>query len=325
MPKPPKRPLSRLEREAHRWTLRMLDDPAKHGSALEAWLAGNDQRREAYTRMQSKLDRLTGAARMLDIPRFDSAALPRRRVPTAALMSAGLVAVGIAGWQITAHLRQPAATELVSDESGVRVRALADRSVVTLDKDTRLRVEFTAQTRHVTLVGGHARFSVSPNADRPFVVSAGGGTVIARGTVFDVRSTAPCKLEVVLIEGAVDVVQPCATRGARPAAIRLTAGKSAAYTPGNTADAAPRIALATDTGWAGGRRTFRGMPLASVLTETNRYAVRPIVLADAEIGREPIVAEFDVRETERAAHQLALALRLSVDVSDPDRIVLRRQ
>lgn len=325
MPKPPTRRLSRLEREAHRWTLRMLDDPDRHKPALEAWLAGDVRRRETYDRMQRKLDRLTGAARTLDLPRLDPAALPRPRTPMTAITAAALVAMGIAGWQITAPLRTPGTTELASDTSGVHVHALADRSVVTLDKDTRLRVAYTARTRHVTLVGGRARFSVSPNADRPFVVSAGGGTVIARGTVFDVVSTAPCELEVILLEGAVDVLSPCPAREARADTIRLAAGKRIAYAARSPADAGPHVAAAVDTGWAGGRRTFRGVPLASVLAETNRYALRPIVLADPRVGGEPIVAEFDVRETERAARQLALALGLSVDLNDPERIVLRRE
>jgi len=321
MPQPPKRPLSKREREARQWTLRMLDDPAKHGPAFEAWVSGDARRREVYDRMQRKLDRLTGAARLLEPPRL--APRPRERTRTAATLSAGLVAVVVAGWLIAAHLRQPAAIELAS-VGEVRVRALADNSVVTLGKETRLRVAYTGKTRHVTMIGGRARFSVSPDADRPFVVFAGGGSVTARGTVFDVVSTAPCTLDVVLIEGTVDVVQPCPAREARRAAVRLTAGTRITYASG-TPDAAPHMTRGEDTGWAGGRRTFQGMPLAAVVAETNRYAVRPIVLANAEIGREPVVAEFDVRETERAARQLAGALGLAVDVSDPDEIVLRRE
>ncbi|MBA4758986.1 FecR domain-containing protein [Sphingosinicella sp.] len=323
MPQPPKRPLSKLEREARQWTLRMLDDPARHGPAFEAWIAGDARRRAAYARMETRLGRLTTAARTLDMPRLAPAA-PRRRMAAAAMLSAGLVAVAVAAWQIAAHFRAPQVTDLAR-ENGIRVAALADRSVVTLDKGARLRVAYTEKTRHVTLIGGRARFSVSADAARPFVVLAGGGSVTARGTLFDVVSTAPCTLDVVLIEGTVDVVQPCPSRAAHRAAVRLTAGTRITYAPGTPPDAPPHMTRGADTGWAGGRRTFRGMPLAAVIAETNRYALRPIVLADAEIGRAPVVAEFDVRETERAARQLARALGLAVDVSDPDEIVLRRE
>jgi transmembrane sensor len=322
MPQPPKRQLSKLEREARQWTLRMLDDPARHGPAFEAWIAGDARRRAAYARMETRLGRLTNAARALDMPRL-APARARRRMPAAAMLSAGLVAIAVAGWQITAHFyARPVADP--ARENGIRVAALADRSVVTLDKGARLRVAYSEKTRQVTLIGGRARFSVSADAARPFVVLAGGGSVTARGTLFDVVSTAPCALDVVLIEGTVDVVQPCPARAARRAAVRLTAGTRITYAPGMP-DAPPHMTRGEDTGWAGGRRTFRGMPLADVVAETNRYAVRPIVLAEVEIGRAPVVAEFDVRETERAARQLARALGLAVDVSDPDEIVLRRE
>lgn len=324
MPQPQKRRLSKLEREARQWTLRMLDDPDKHGPAFEAWVSGDARRRAAYVLMETRLGRLTHAARTLDMPRL-APVRARRRMPTAAMLSAGLVAIAVAGWQIAAHLRAPQVTELASRETGIRVAALADRSVVTLDKGARLRVAYTEKTRHVTLSGGRARFSVSADAARPFVVLAGGGSITARGTVFDVVSTAPCALDVVLIEGTVDVVQPCPARAASRAAVRLTAGTRITYAPGTPPDAPPHMTRGADTGWAGGRRTFRGLPLAAVIAETNRYAVRPIVLADPAIGRAPVVAEFDVRETERAARQLARALGLAVDDSDPDAIVLRRE
>lgn len=322
MPQPPRRPHSKLEREARQWTLRMLDDPIKHGPAFEAWVSGDARRRQVYDRMEIKLGRLTHAARTFDMPRL-ARAPARRRMPAAAMLSAGLVATLIAGWQIAPHFRaRPVADP--ARENSIRVAALADRSVVTLDRGARLRVAYTGKTRQVTLIGGRARFSVTADAARPFVVLAGGGSVTARGTLFDVVSTAPCALDVVLIEGTVDVVEPCPPRASRRAAMRLTAGTRITYAPGSP-DAPPHMTRGADTGWAGGRRTFRGMPLADVVAETNRYAVRPIVLADAELGRAPVVAEFDVRETERAARQLAGALGLEVDVGDPDEIVLRRE
>src|SRR3546814_6360827 len=68
---------------------------------------------------------------------------------------------------------------------GRRNIRLADGSVVELDEGSELSTDFNKSRRELKLERGRARFEVA-HEGRPFIVLAGGGSVTARGTVFDV-------------------------------------------------------------------------------------------------------------------------------------------
>src|SRR5690606_6140981 len=90
---------------------------------------------------------------------------------------------------------------------------LPDGSTVTLNTDTRVRTVADSEKRLVYLDRGQAFFQVAKDPRRPFVVTAGGRTVTAVGTAFDVRVDEGT-FRVVLVEGRVRV------EAARPASVR---------------------------------------------------------------------------------------------------------
>src|SRR5690606_14686343 len=85
-----------------------------------------------------------------------------------------------------------------------RTVKLADGSIVHLNTDSSLRVEYSPATREVHLVEGEALFVVAKEPARPFRVEAGQTTVQALGTQFNVYRRAG-GIEVSVIEGAVRV------------------------------------------------------------------------------------------------------------------------
>ena len=88
---------------------------------------------------------------------------------------------------------------------------LNDGSVVTLNTNSQLAVDFSEGRRDIRLSRGEASFDVAKNPDRPFVVRAGEGVVWAVGTAFSVRYSAIASefdspaVDVVVTEGAVKV------------------------------------------------------------------------------------------------------------------------
>src|SRR3546814_5749054 len=72
-------------------------------------------------------------------------------------------------------------TELASKIGEIRTVALEDGSRVTLDTDTILHIAYSPTERGLKLERGRARFDVSYDASRPFVVFAGGGSITAHG------------------------------------------------------------------------------------------------------------------------------------------------
>ena len=67
------------------------------------------------------------------------------------------------------------------------IRRLPDGSIVELDAQSEIAVNFEPSVRRVELVRGEALFKVQKDPNRPFIVRAGGVEVRAVGTAFDVR------------------------------------------------------------------------------------------------------------------------------------------
>lgn len=220
-------------------------------------------------------------------------AFPTLRRPfVAAAVAAALVATVGAGFALT----QPTPVSQVvgisqqqTFRTGVGQRTtvtLSDGSVVTLDTDTVLRTDDAGRERRMYLDRGRAFFKVAKNPSRPFVVAAAGRTVTALGTAFDVR-VGPGEFEVTLVEGKVRVEQPRLLRPSQTADLkagyRIEANSPREWTV-KPAD------VERDTGWVEGRLTFVDEPLAEVAEEMNRYSEKKIVLKDAGVGGQPVVA-----------------------------------
>src|SRR5690606_35324362 len=111
----------------------------------------------------------------------------------------------------------------------VREYRLSDGSRITLGAGSRIRVDYTAAARRLTVEAGEAFFAVARDPQRPFVVHAGSGTITALGTAFNVRSLAG-RVVVTVVEGKVEVEgHPSADTDAQDGASQLGAGQTVAY------------------------------------------------------------------------------------------------
>ena len=98
--------------------------------------------------------------------------------------------------------------QIIETERGERRQVvLSDGSVLQLDSETRVRVEYADEVRQVFLEHGRALFHVAKNAHRPFLVQADGTTVRAVGTAFGVEEQAQ-GVVVTVSEGKVAVTSP---------------------------------------------------------------------------------------------------------------------
>src|SRR5579862_1898090 len=118
-------------------------------------------------------------------------------VAAAAAAVIGLAAVANIWWQSRTVL-------YVTGPSERRMLTLADGSVVTLDVNSRLRVNYQAQARVIGLEQGQACFDVAKDPSRPFRIQSGHETIVALGTQLNVDVLAH-DLVVSMIEGHVAV------------------------------------------------------------------------------------------------------------------------
>jgi transmembrane sensor len=321
-----------LAREAANWFAKMRgpDATARQGD-FEAWLARGPEHRAAYNR----------AGEVFALGKFlseEPTAVPTRRAkpwraPLATAM-ASLFAAGI--WFGVQHhdaaptgLQAPPGTlvRMLATEAGEeRLVRLEDGSTVRLTGASRVSVRYGPAKRVLTLLLGSARFDVQHDG-RPFIVLAGGGSVTARGTLFDVTLKRADHVEVRLLRGAIDVQLPGADRGGIAPVRRLEAGESIAYlvpVPPSGATRDPGLAAAGLARMGGAEiRDLDSVPVRLLLAEVNRDAARPIRLADARIGDERISGRLRVDDTARLAHQLSVVFGWSIDTHDPREIVLK--
>ena len=305
-----------LMREAASWFARMrAPDADKSRADFESWLARGALHRSAYNRAAE----IFAMGKLLDEREPQIPARAPARASARAIAAVLLCALCL-GWLVSwlpalPGFADPAGTsgeamtpQIFSSATGTTSILLADGSRLWLAPSTTVEVALGSAERRLELLHGRARFRVR-HESRPFRVSAGGGLVTARGTLFEVALSRDRRVAVRLLEGAVDVEAPAET-GSGARITRLAPGQSAGFT------ARPA---------AGRMRDFENVALRDIVAESNRFPGRPIRIADPHVAALRVSGRFTVDDSERLARRLARLFDLEIDMSRPSEIVLRAQ
>ena len=193
-------------------------------------------------------------------------------------------------------------THYATTTAGYERARLADGSTLELNTASAARVQFTAAERHIELESGEAHFEVAHDTARPFVVSAGGVTVRAVGTAFNVRYVSGA-VEVTVTEGKVTVER--VDLNALSAAPTLIAANQRLALPLAPA-AAPAPAIETLApadvravlSWQRRVTDFSDTPLSEVTARFNRHNVLQLVITDPALGARRIGGMFALDDVE---------------------------
>jgi transmembrane sensor len=340
-----------MAEEAADWFAKMRGPEAEtHRPAFDAWLARGALHLRAYNRAVEIFSDGKFLEGMEAFPSggpervgpVDEAPPVRPWMHLLPAMILAACAIMIVGWAVLAKpLKEVSGSNqnsIASERSGqsnqviystqsheVRTERLVDGSSVTLRPDSMLVILFDNAHRNLRLERGRARFEVA-HEQRPFVVYAGGGSVTARGTVFDVNVDTDRHVTVRLERGSVDVVLPASSDRPLPAT-RLSPGQAVTF------DAAPatlvqipaepgQVITPAETGMLPPLRDFDRVRLADLVAQANSDAVVPIRLADAALGDRIVSGRFRINDTSKLAHRLAIVFGLQVDQSDSTEILL---
>jgi len=157
---------------------------------------------------------------------------------------------------------------------------LVDGTRVELNAQTALVVELDDTARRVRLAGGEAFFHVSKDSNRPFFVETPAGSVRVTGTQFNVRTESPATLEVIVLEGSVQV------RAGDTAARPLQAGDRLAVTSAGVDLAALSAGQISEAlAWRQGRIVFTGTPLREALSRYARYHGRDLAASETAAAK----------------------------------------
>ncbi|WP_269716772.1 FecR family protein [Caulobacter sp. NIBR2454] len=295
------------------WVDRLGELTPAERRELESWLETDAEHRRAFSTVRHAFmdTALLTAARQVE----SEQSRPAARRPTGAfrpaLIAAGLAVAVLAGAGVMLTLptrpepKVPAEAPVsITLATAIGARAdhtLSDKSVVHMNADTRLDILFDAHARNIRLTKGDAMFDVAHNAARPFTVAAGGATVTAVGTRFEVDLLNDA-VEVRVFDGVVSV------RHADQPARLLNKGRWLLLAA-NGSSAGGDFDPETYASWRNDWLDARNMPLGHVVARLNRYAVQPLVLSDPKMGDLPVTGRFrlDQPEASRSMIQALLA------------------
>ena len=365
-----------IKNEAGVWIARLDQGPlAPHEiDELRHWVARSADHRDYLLKMARNWDAMSVLEELADI--FPLAALAdeesqeraadgEKRADTAhrpsfALRmefgptSLGLVAGAVVVCLIAAVLlfRSASVQQEFATAIGEQARyTLQDGTVVALNTNSRISIDYAGRHRAVMLIQGEAGFEVSKDPERPFVVYAGSGRAEAIGTAFNVRLVDD-QVDVTVIEGLVRVVADGALSGARfETATRSTearvvdepggsgvtsdvgafrteatlgAGQSARY--GDVVESLDASITQEDLdrklAWHEQRLIFDGQTLAQALDEIARYTEMELIIADPSIAAMRVGGHYKTDDIEALLAALSLGFGIKIDRVSEDRVEL---
>ena len=306
-----------IDEEAADWAARVdrgpLPPELEH--ALEGWLAADPRALGAFTRMRA-IALATEKARALG-PDFHAAdfappAPSRRNLLQAGGAIAATALVGSVGaWQVL-RMRNRYRT----GKGEVKVVALKDGSVVTLNTASEIAVNYSEGMRSVELLQGEALFDVARNRALPFVVAAGDTSVRVVGTSFTVRRLETAPVQVLVREGIVEVFKPTVI-DARPLRISAnTRAVAAIEAPEIAANPVPLAQLHRELAWQDGHLAFEGQTLQQAAAEFSRYSDVRIVIDDPVLAHEEIAGLFRANDPVGFAETIAISLNAQARVGE---------
>lgn len=325
-------------REAGHWLLRMQEEdvPATELEAWCEWMAT-----PAHAAAFDDLTALWEAAGTLDSEALLRARAARTRSPAApspapqrgslpsatptrprhrprhawAWASAACVALAVAlAWFLVPHGTPGDPPQSFATGIGERRQiTLADGSVLELDAASEVGVRYHPDRRDIELRHGRAYFQVAHAPDRPFVVDANGILSQALGTRFSVAEHGNRDVTVVVDEGRVQV---SARQDGQLRRYLATGNQRIRYSVANGLQPPQAVNAPLATAWRHGAVVYQGEPLASVITDLNRYSRIPVRLQDPALGQLKVTGRWEVAGIDRWIEGLAKALHLDVRRSD---------
>lgn len=282
-----------LAEEAATWFLRMrASDLSTHEQQnFQNWLESSEAHQQEY----QHFEKLWGALDVLPRP------TPKKK-PVARNAAAILAAFLLAFVYQNITVDEQNSTKI----GETRQLKLADGTVIDVDADTKLHVEYSLWRRRITLEQGQALFTVAAGL-RPFEVKAGKGTLRDIGTSFNVQEDQG-KVTVSVIEGLIE-----ASMDTRPEKWLISAGQQASYHV-DSVSSIQAINPETAQSWRQNRFVFEAASLGEVVRQINHQHERPITLADATLERYRISGVFD--RTDRAGLLKALSVILPIKAEE---------
>lgn len=255
--------------EAVAWFVRLQEcDDETVWLEHQNWLEADPAHAAAYSAVERlwiesddlpQLEAAEPAAEVIDLSARRAARFGRYRYWLPAAAAAAMVGA------VSLQFERGSGETYRTGADATRVVALADGSRIVLNRNTEVTVHLARNRRAAELASGEAAFDIRHEADRPFVVAAGGREIRVLGTEFDVLNDAGA-FGVTVRRGLVAVSGTGGT-----AAARLPAGTALLRPPGARSDTVSRANPDDAFAWTHGQLVYADRPLDAVARDLARY------------------------------------------------------
>lgn len=352
-----------IDTQATEWMVKLDggNPTAEDLRAFKQWVNEHDAHRQAFENTVAFWDELNVLTQVVlprENPEPHGAAAPAKPVawfrhsPVYACALAFVVAVAFV--LLMPDFQATAPIVYTTDIGEQKNLHLPDGSIVLLNTNSRLIVNYTPERRALTLARGEAHFDVFHDSARPFEVHAGNGLVRAVGTAFTVH-VRKVDVEVIVTEGTVEIDRaepivtqvnftrpehptppPHNTRGMpddliAPArkisfepGLRVKAGNMLMYDREmlNQVKLAVASEIEKQLSWQQGMLAFNGETLENVVAEVSRYTDLKIVIPERSARELKVGGLFKVGDTEALFEALRDGFDIHVKVVSGDVVYL---
>jgi transmembrane sensor len=224
-------------------------------------------------------------------------------------------------------------TAYETDVGEQREVELEDRSRITLDALTKVKVRMARDSRVVELIQGQAHFSVSSDPKRPFRVAAGDHAITAVGTSFNVEYLEN-QIVVAMIEGKVAVSLGAPAENGDPESARrippkragrtidLVAGQSLRVMSDGQLDLIPDADISAAIAWRKGMLILADTRLGDAILELNRHSRLQIRISDPAVASLLVSGVFESGDAEAFLETIQSILPVSASQIGPDLVLL---
>lgn len=339
----------RIRKIASEWLIERDEGlSSERNAAFDAWKNEDIRHEIALRDLEASWNRLRQLRHLIDDPTLqpnpDILSINfrvhrrRRALLTFAISCAATITLIFAVWafrgnRIATTNDFPSPLTYSTTVNDYKQIALSDGSVLEMNANTQVRVNYSEQKRQIDLLKGEAHFKVVKDPSRPFLVDVGSVSVKAVGTEFNVQFNLE-EVHVLVTEGIVSVNPLHASQINLPenesnwAVPELVAGDQATISIQGEhliplmskveSDIAEEILA-----WKGPRLFFDSTPLEEAAKQFNKHNPIKVVIEGDEIKRLLIGGSFLIEDVDAFVRLLALDGSILVDRTRPDEWVLK--
>ncbi|RUL69430.1 FecR family protein [Dyella choica] len=261
-------------------------------------------------------------------PRHEQAARGTRRLQllagAASVAAMALLWAGLTHRHTAEARPQQAQVQHYASGNAAQSLALADGTLIQLDRQSEIDVRFDDHYRRIEVQRGHALFDVGKDSARPMLVNVGGHVLQDIGTIFEVRRDAGGDT-LTVISGRVRVLdaQNSSSKGDElplpgVAIADLTAGQQIELDASGVSPVHP-AQIAQATAWLPAEISFQHETIANVARRFNAYTSTPLQIEGEEIAQKRISGVFHADNPQAFVAYLSTLSNVRV-IRDADRI-----